>query len=424
MADSEIVVSGLAATGGVGQIAVLWSVTEASCLPYLHLDKVEIWAATSNNRANAVKVGEVLGTQWVHAGLGRSTSRRYWIRPRDASGNFGEWFPVSATAGILGTTTNSPPSASVVSDISPDLGNINAGIVTGALIRTAPSGPRVEINSEQNSLLLFQSSSVVPVAQLRAQVNNTALTLSGDYGPAPVLNADNAGNGPAARLSGRSTNPAVLDVENTAGGSGRDGARIHNSGSGGGAVFLGRAASNGGYAVYMQRGGIGPFTGQHDALITKGLAFDIGDIMIDDRVIARNGVDDTLTTVFVSCERGQKGAVGIISRSVPLDATIELAGLRRSVNEKPGVSTPVMRFLAARYDLLTVNSVGEGQINVCGRNGNISKGDLLITSSMAGKAERQDDDVIRTITVARAREDVIFDHPDQWRRVACIYLCG
>ena len=423
MADSEIVVSGLAATGGVGQIAVLWSVTEASCLPYLRLDKVEIWAATSNNRANAVKVGEVFGTQWVHAGLGRSTSRRYWIRPRDASGNFGEWFPVSATAGILGTTTSNPPSASVVSDVSPDLGNINAGIITGALIRTAPSGPRVEMNSEQNSLLLFQSSGAA-VAQLRAQANNTALTLTGDYGPAPVLNVDNAGNGAAARFSGRSTNPAVLDVENTAGGSGRDGARIQNSGSGGGAVFLGRAASNGGYAVYMQRGGIGPFTGQHEAFIIKREEFCLGDIMVDRRVLLRRGIDDTVTEVVLSAERGQMAVIGIVSRRIALVPEDAEGLLLAALPDDQDDAAAAQRWLCAEFDLLTVNSVGEGQINVCGLGGNIRAGEFLITSSMRGKAERQGDDIMRATTVAKAREDVVFSRPDEWKLVACTYHCG
>lgn len=108
--------------------------TEASCLPYLRLDKVEIWEATADDRNTAVKIGEVFGTQFVRTGLARSTSRRYWIRARDASDNLGDWFPASATAGILGTTTSNPPNAVALSDVIQNAGNISAGNITGVEI--------------------------------------------------------------------------------------------------------------------------------------------------------------------------------------------------------------------------------------------------------------------------------------------------
>ena len=76
------------------------------------------------------------------------------------------------------------------------------------------------------------------------------------------------------------------------------------------------------------------------------------------------------------------------------------------------------------YNLMPVNSVGEGQINVCGEGGNINAGDLIVTSSTIGKGMKQSDGVVRNITVAKAREAVIFNNPNEVKTIACIYLCG
>lgn len=69
-------------------------------------------------------------------------------------------------------------------------------------------------------------------------------------------------------------------------------------------------------------------------------------------------------------------------------------------------------------------SLGEGQVNVCGENGDLEPGDLITTSSTPGKGAKQDDDVIRSYTVAKCREHVKFSQPNEVKQVACIYLCG
>ena len=53
-----------------------------------------------------------------------------------------------------------------------------------------------------------------------------------------------------------------------------------------------------------------------------------------------------------------------------------------------------------------VNSVGEGGINVCEINGNISRGDYICSSSVKGKGQKQDDDILHSYTVAKSLEDV------------------
>jgi hypothetical protein len=80
--------------------------------------------------------------------------------------------------------------------------------------------------------------------------------------------------------------------------------------------------------------------------------------------------------------------------------------------------------LLEQNTLILVNGVGEGLINVCGENGNLAIGDLIVTSSMPGKGMKQSDDIVRSITVARCRESVTFSSPTDVQQVACIYLCG
>lgn len=116
MADSNIVCSGLTATGGIGQIVLGWQaadVTDFRNLVYMQLDRFEVWASATNDRNAATKVGEVINNGFPHTGLAQSTTRYYWVRARDRSGNFGDWFPLSATAGISGTTSIIVPPNSV-----------------------------------------------------------------------------------------------------------------------------------------------------------------------------------------------------------------------------------------------------------------------------------------------------------------------
>ena len=76
------------------------------------------------------------------------------------------------------------------------------------------------------------------------------------------------------------------------------------------------------------------------------------------------------------------------------------------------------------YQLMAVNAVGEGQINLVGEAGNLAAGDLIVASSTTGKGMKQADDFVRSYTVARVRESVSFSSPSEEKLVACIYMCG
>lgn len=462
MADSSITISALTATGAAGQIVLDFTVDNptANGLPYLFLKHVEIWAASSNDRAGATKIGEATGRQFSHTGLSASTTRYYWTRPVDQSGNEGDYFPLSATAGKSGTTVSDalgPGSVGTteladdavtadkinvneLSAISADIGNITAGTITGIVFtggrfRTAVSGDRIDIQ-----------------ASLGGYVGafNSAGNLIGFFGtgPAigPVVYADKdqggglatahfrneSSGGYALQVLGRANfvngiGGAAISAEAGLNAANSTALRGSNTASGGGDGGVGLSGANSGWSFFDHGGGgYGPFTGGHDALIEKGDEASVGDIVIDDRVLFRRGVSDTLTAVKLATRTGQKGAVGILARRSPLDPARRFGGEREGHRGRNGSDEPsfIMKKLAGRYDQAVVNGLGEGQMNVCGRGGDIEAGDLIVCSSLPGKGERQEDDLVRANTVARAREAVRFNDPDQVKRVAVIYLCG
>jgi hypothetical protein len=64
----------------------------------------ELWEATSNNRAAAVQLTTLAGNRFARSGLPAATSRWFWVRHVDTSGNVSAWLPVSATAGETAVT--------------------------------------------------------------------------------------------------------------------------------------------------------------------------------------------------------------------------------------------------------------------------------------------------------------------------------
>jgi hypothetical protein len=191
-----------------------------------------------------------------------------------------------------------------------------------------------------------------------------------------------------------------------------------------------------GYDFYADGSGTnyGPFTGAHDMLVANGFAGVLGDIVVDTGVASRSNVSNTIGFVAISTSPSQRGAVGVLaSLPKPLDAQAPPAALRAGRTSfyqldgsRETTDTPVPAFaaLALTHKVAAMNSLGEGQINVCGEGGDLLIGDLMVTSSMPGKGMRQADDIIRSYTVAKCRENVTFTSPTEVKMVACIYLCG
>jgi len=194
------------------------------------------------------------------------------------------------------------------------------------------------------------------------------------------------------------------------------------------------------YSFYAETGTYGPFTGSHDCLASKTEIIEEGDIVVDVSLIYKRDISNTLFSVTKSTQPNQFG-IGIFVGSSILTEDDPPAVFLDMVNTKitdtkydldgsvlyhvyePTV-VPEFYNIVDTYNYGIMNSVGEGQINVCGENGNISKGDLIVTSSIPGKGMKQSDDIVRSYSVAKARESVTFTSPTEIKQVACIYISG
>jgi len=179
-------------------------------------------------------------------------------------------------------------------------------------------------------------------------------------------------------------------------------------------------------------GGTAPFTGCHDGLMLKGTTAVPGDIIVDTGVIvATSGVTDTITEVTPSTTANQKGAIGVfaaISTQTPyilqVPVIVPVWQHDEWVDTVEYELNPIYQPIVDTHDYVAINSVGEGQINVCAENGNFQLGDLIVCSSTPGKGMKQGDDIVRSTTVAKIRENVAFTSSTEVRLVSCIYMCG
>lgn len=204
--------------------------------------------------------------------------------------------------------------------------------------------------------------------------------------------------------------------------------------------------ANSSFDFYAElKGAYGPFTGAHDGLLAKGedLGLVEGDIVVDVECLGRSNISNTIFKIAGSTQACQRGVVGVIAGprhdldegSPPNALIVDSIAVTDDEGKVVGIRHVLVDefdALAATYDRVTFNAVGEGQINVCGRGGNIAQGDYICASSMPGKGMRQapltigDQQVHMQVdyTVAKARESVTFDSPDQVKTIAVTYHCG
>ena len=223
---------------------------------------------------------------------------------------------------------------------------------------------------------------------------------------------------------------------------------VTNNSNSGAAIFKQDATSKqfwaapGLYSAYSPSGGgkyyfvdgAGPFTGCHDAFIDKNLNPELGDILTDVSMFYKHDISNTLSIVTTSSTSFSKKVIGVVSALLPIQKSTPgcLWEPYDVYNEEGAVVNTDLKLvegfnledLQAQYKVVQINALGEGLINVCGENGNIEIGDLIVTSSIPGKGMKQSDDIIRNITVAKARENVTFNSPTEIKQIACIYLAG
>lgn len=169
----------------------------------------------------------------------------------------------------------------------------------------------------------------------------------------------------------------------------------------------------------------GPFTGGHDGLFSKSDNIVQGDILIDYALVAKKNLSNTIFHNKISTVTNTRNVVGVlVSRSTLTEENCPAA--ISSINDDSKKVLPDnFDELCKKYDYITFNAVGEGQVNVCKDGGNIDAGDYITTSNRPGKGMKQSDDLYHNYTVAKARESVVWEAgDDSIKQVACIYLCG
>ena len=208
--------------------------------------------------------------------------------------------------------------------------------------------------------------------------------------------------------------------------------------SGGYFTYVGQSndaiLSNASYSVYAQgdiyaAGSYLPFTGSHECVMSESEAVSLGDIVVDVSVVDKQGITSVVTKVEASTVGNQRTAIGVYSGDAPTDHISPTMADEAQVTGNNQITTTEYTLksthetLMSTHKVIYVHAVGEGQINVCGEGGDISAGDLIVTSSAVGKGMKQSDDIIRSYTVAKAREGATFS-AGETKQIACIYLCG
>lgn len=326
-----------------------------------------------------------------------------------------------------------------LSAITANMGSLTSGTITGALIQTSASGQRVVMDYTSNTFRVFDSSSTMTV-EMGGPSNSLYVAGSTSVTPAaaiihtssivPAMFASNVGIG----AQGSST--AGLGVAGFASNTGgaNHGVGGANSASNGGTSTRGLVGVANGYDFYADGAGInyGPFTGAHDVLVQNGVTILPGYICTDVQCILKKNLSNTIFEVAASSSANQVpiGIMVINNGSLANNTPATFVEKYNYTTMPDGVITEE-KVMYPEYDLVKndyqycgINAVGEGQVMVCGENGNIASGDLIVTSSTAGVGMKQTDNTVRSITVAKAREAVTFTDTTTPVLVACIYLCG
>jgi len=239
---------------------------------------------------------------------------------------------------------------------------------------------------------------------------------------------DNSGSAGSNAVYGVTWNTQVGMMGVVAGGNatGAHGIRGINNNIG----TAGLIGAGNGYDFYADGSGTnyGPFTGNHDFLIPVGQTLTPGDLVVDVTCIARNGWSNAIFQVEKSSQPNQTGVRGIfIGELRPLSTvqpTVFIDHWEEQKNNSVAVMTAQYEEIKDNYLIGSMSSLGEGQMQVCGENGNIAIDTLLVSSSIAGIAMAQSDDIIRGKTIAKAREPIVFNSPTEIKTVACIYISG
>ena len=166
-------------------------------------------------------------------------------------------------------------------------------------------------------------------------------------------------------------------------------------------------------------------------LVPIAASIPVGYIVCDVQLIIAKNISNTLFEVAISSSANQV-PLGIMVINNGLLANFQPAAFIEKVEwieidgQMKSITVMYPEYDADKdlYNYCAANAVGEGQVYVCGESGNIAAGDLIVTSTVAGVGMKQSDNIVRNITVAKARQAMTFADATTPTLVACIYLCG
>jgi hypothetical protein len=401
-----------------------------------------VWSDTAANTASNVQGGKQLNDIVTLYNSTSFSQTKFW--------NGSAWATISQAIDgnllISGSVGATQISASYIYSNDIDATQVTSGTFTGRTFQTSASGTRVVIDATNNYLTAYNSSGVV-LARIGGTTQGSVYSTNDGLASQPAIYgwsvsaqpgilgiASSSGDAVRGSVSIGSGLGASFYVSSPTGGHGLRGTNDYLlSGTQGGSGLVGVTRGSGGFAVYAERGGYGPFTGQHDALLLKTATVEPGDIVVDVKVIGAPTLNDVITHVERSSAPNQPTCVGVFVNRRPIEGDeppVALAVWELGPPDNDGNRfsrrrrDPKHAALPALYDLMVMSSVGEGMVNVCGEGGDIAAGDLIVTSSTPGKGMKQADDIVRSRTVAKAREGATFQNANQVRQIACIYLCG
>lgn len=295
-------------------------------------------------------------------------------------------------------------------------GRISTGTIYTCTLSTAYSGRRVEISHSTNDIKVYNSSGSQIVTVGENASGGFISSITGNY-TLPAIYGESNGSVCVMGSCWGSAN-AVVGYAHKSNYAGVEGCNWATGSKG----IIGYSA----WDFYACGSGTnyGAFTGGHDALLVKGEHIPIGYIVEDVLCINKRNISSTIFTLAKSTLASRPiGVIATIAR--PLTYTEYASGLIDSYDQDnlplfiDGYTT-----LCETYNLITFNAVGEGQVYVCGENGDMVNGDLICCSSIPGIGMKQLDDIVRNTTVAKVRGAVSFTDTTTIQLVPCIYLCG
>ena len=342
------------------------------------------------------------------------------------------------TAGriLMGNVSNAPTATAVTGDITIDSSGVTtigtskvtntmlAGSITDSKLSTISTASKVsnsattatELNTAnaivaRDSSGNFTANSVVLSSSLTIKdVTDSGIHLDGDYG----------GNVAQASIGNGTTHAGALNIFTQASVTSAsriiakliidefDGTpnfifvdptgdlRIKNSAG----IAVGSDGSAEGTIVGTQS-----FTGIHFYDIHDNEELEIGDVVVIENLKIKK------STIIK-----QKNVVGIF-----VGMTQHNTYKHSLTNDKSG-SFAAIASVGDNRDFIFNNTITG--FKICNQNGPVESGDLLCTSNIAGYLMKQDDDIIRSTTVGKALENVIFDSNGKATGIYGYLYCG